>query len=47
MHIASEIKKDMDEQLMTVVLYHMFVRKMELMYNDHVSLALWNWKKNT
>ena len=45
MHIAAEIKKDMDEQLMTLVLYHMFVRKMKLMYNDHVILFLWNKKK--
>ena len=45
MHITAEILKDMDEQFMTLALYHMFVRKMKLMHNDHVILALWNWKK--
>ena len=42
MHIAAEILKDMDEQFMTLDLYYMFVRKMKLMYNDHVILALRN-----
>ena len=45
MHIAAEILKDMDEQFMTIALYHMLVRKMKLMYNDHVILALLNFTR--